>query len=211
MSLASGIFSNPESKEVWMRESRWRVNMVPPVPQRPLNKYALCLAKITPISSKCCWGFFTSGRLITLARARCSASCSSALLDSLVLYTLIDFHEGQPGKDWWSLQYQPQVTLFSQGVQNPIAPSYTLLSGYFQTRFVAKHLLVNVTQGTVQSWLSQAWTVHVANLAASSFWTKSMFRFGFFFFRKPCIQPVDMKILYFKSTAANAQPGSHHD
>lgn len=69
--------------------------------------------------------------------------------------------------------------LFSRGVQNPVAPSYTLLSGYFQTRFVAKHLLVNVTQGTVQSWLSQARIVHEANLAASSFWTKPMFCFVF--------------------------------
>lgn len=34
---------------------------------------------------------------------------------------------------------------------------------------------VNVTQGRVQKWLSQARMAHKANLAASSFWTKSTF------------------------------------
>lgn len=34
---------------------------------------------------------------------------------------------------------------------------------------------VNVTQGRVQKWCSQARKAHKANLAASSFWTKSTF------------------------------------
>lgn len=38
-----------------------------------------------------------------------------------------------------------QVMLFSQGAQNPITLSHMLFSGFFWTRFAAKHLIVNVT------------------------------------------------------------------
>lgn len=57
MSLAPKFFNNPESKEAWIRESRWWLNTVPSILQRPLNKYALHLVKITPIGSNCCWVF----------------------------------------------------------------------------------------------------------------------------------------------------------
>lgn len=99
-----------------------------------------------------------------------------------------------------------QVMLFSQGAQNPITLSHMLLSGFFQTRFAAKHLTVNVTQGRVQRSLSQAGMVCQANLAASSFWTMLTL-----FLESQKYNQWTRKILISSLWHQRAQPGSHHD
>ena len=116
---------HPESKGAWARESRWEVNMLPLIPERLLNKYTLCLVKITPIGRKCWFFFFFFFYWPVgdnhLFKSMVLHKLYQHSLARLVLYSIPSFSARQLHRNQGGVQYQLQFTLSSQSVQNPTA------------------------------------------------------------------------------------------
>lgn len=119
------------------------------------------------------WGTNQSGKSSVLCKLfQCSLAC-------LVLYSIAGFSAMQLGRDQRSVQYQSQVTFFSQGVQNPIAGSWQkecCLAVIFRLDLLLNtHLWMWLRNGFEDGFLKPEW--YEANLAASFLWTISRFCF----------------------------------